>query len=138
MHLVVTLIVLDVNDIGDVESEEPDHLGPAEEPSAERATPGDLVLLSAFGNRALDSGREAVLEHFEDDARRRRTDTMNARQDARIEQIWQRPFESPYRGRRALVAPTALGRTLDPGEVTKRGADNAVSVDDAPASSITG
>jgi alkylated DNA repair dioxygenase AlkB len=75
-----------------------------------------------------------VLEHFEDDAGRRRTDAMNARQDASVEQIGQRTFESPYRGCRALVTPAALGRALDPGEVTKRRADNAVDVDRAPPS----
>jgi hypothetical protein len=75
---------------------------------------------------------EAVLEHFEDDARRCRTDAVNARQDAGIEQIGQRNFESSYCGRRALVAPTALGRALDPGEVTKRRADDAVDVDERP------
>jgi hypothetical protein len=96
MHLVVAAIVLDVNDIGDVDRDEPDYLGAAEEAGAERATPGYLVLLSAFDNRALDGRREAVLEHFEDDARRRRTDAVNARQDARIEQIGQRTFESAY------------------------------------------
>ena len=82
MHLAVAAIVLDVNDTGDIEGEEPDHLGPAQEAGAEGTAPGYLVLLSAFGNRALDGGRKAVLEHFEDDARRRRTDAVNARQDA--------------------------------------------------------
>ena len=95
------------------------------------------MLLPTFDNRALDGGREAVLEDFEDDARRRRTDAVNARQDARIQQIRQRTFESPYRGRRALVAPTALRRALDPAEVTKRRADDAVDVDERPRSSIT-
>jgi hypothetical protein len=89
MHLVIAAIVLDVNDIGDVERDEPDHLGPAQEGGAERTTAGYLMLLSAFDNGALYGGREAVLEHFENDARRRRTDTVNARQDASIEQIGQ-------------------------------------------------
>src|SRR5215213_4207753 len=132
MHLVIAAIVLDVNDIGDVERDEPDHLGPAQEGGAERTTAGYLMLLSAFDNGALYGGREAVLEHFEDDARRRRTDTVNAWQDASIEQIGQRTFESPYRGRRTLVAPAPLGRALDPGEVTKRRADDAVDVDERP------
>jgi hypothetical protein len=59
----------------------------------------DLVLLSTFGNRALDGGREAVLEHLEDDTRRCRTDAVNAWQDAGIEKIGQRTFESSYSGR---------------------------------------
>ena len=37
-----------------------------------------------------------MLEHFEDDARRRGADAVNARQDAGIEQIGQRTFESSY------------------------------------------
>jgi hypothetical protein len=115
-----------------LESDEPDHLGLAREAGEERTAPGYLVLLSTFDNRALDCGREAVLEHFEDDARRCRTDAVNARQDAGIEQIGQRTFESSYCGRRALVAPTALGRALDPGEVTKRRADDGVDVDESP------
>src|SRR5688572_10870503 len=57
---------------------------------------------------------------------------VNARQGAGIEQIGQRTFESSYGGRPALVAPTALGRALDPGEVTKRRADDAVDVDERP------
>jgi hypothetical protein len=73
-----------------------------------------------------------VLEDFADDARRRRTGAVNARQDTTIEQIGQRTFEAPYCGRRALVAPAALGRALDPGEVTKPGADDAVDVDESP------
>jgi hypothetical protein len=40
------------------------------------------MLLSAFDNCALDGGREAVLENFEVEARRRRTDAVNARLDA--------------------------------------------------------
>jgi hypothetical protein len=132
MHLAVAAIVLDVNDTGDMERDEPDHLGPAQEAGAKRTTAGDLVLLSAVDNCALDGRREAVLQYFEDDARRCRTDAVNARQDASIEQIGQRTFESPYRGRRALVAPAALGRALDRGEVTKRRADDAVDVDERP------
>ena len=114
IDLVVAAIVLDVNDTGDFERDEPDHLGPAQEAGLQRTTAGYFMLLSTFDNCALDGGREAVLEHLEDDARRRRTDAVNARQDAGIEQIGQRTFESPYRGRRALVAPAALGRALDP------------------------
>ena len=53
-------------------------------------------------------------------------------EDAGIEQIGRRTFESSYCGRRALVAPAALGRVLDPGEVTKRRADDAVDVDERP------
>ena len=55
-------------------------------PGAERTAPGYFMLLSTFDNGALDGGREAVLEHFEDDARRRRTDAVNPRQDASVEQ----------------------------------------------------
>src|SRR5437762_11219036 len=132
MHLAVAAIVLDVDDTADIEGDEPDDLGPAQEAGAEGAAPGDLVLLSACGNRALDGRRKAVLEHFEDDAGRRRTDAVNARQDAGVEHIGQWTFESSHRGGRALVAPAALGRALDPGEVAKRRADRAVDVDDRP------
>ena len=78
---------------------------------------------TAGGNRALDRGREAVLEHFEDDPRRCRTDAVNARQDAGDRADRAAAVRVGDRRRRALVAPAALGRALDPGEVAKRGAD---------------
>src|SRR5688572_24024090 len=130
MHLAVAAIVFDVDDTGDIDGEETTDLGPAQEAGAEGTAPGDLVLLSASGDRALDGGRKAVLEHFEDDARRGRADAVNARQDAGVEQIGQWTFEPSHRPGRALVAPAALSRALHPGEVAKRRADRAVDVDE--------
>jgi hypothetical protein len=51
MHLAVAAIILDVNDTGDFESDEPDHPSPAQEAGAERTAPGYLALLSTFDNR---------------------------------------------------------------------------------------
>src|SRR5215212_8858967 len=120
MHLAVAAIVFDVDNTGDIEGDEPDDLGPAQKAGAEGPAAGDLELLSACGNRALDGGRKAVFEHFEDDARRRRTDAVNPRQDAGVQQIGKWAFQSSHRGGRALVAPAALSRALNPGEVAKR------------------
>ena len=89
----------------------------------------DVAGLAAVGDGALDRGRRAGLQHLQDDARRGRTDVRNLPQRAvGLQQRLDRFFERQDRAGGALVAPHALLRLLDRGEVAQQRRDLAVQV----------
>ena len=69
------------------------------------------------------------MQHFEDDPGRRRADVGNLPQRAvRLQVRFDRLLQRQDRVRRALVAPHALLRFLDRGEVAQQGGDLAVHI----------
>src|SRR5687767_3544248 len=89
----------------------------AQETCSKRPPPGDFFLLPALGDRAFDGRREAVVQDFEDDARRCRANAVDTRQGAGIEQFGERALEPAHGRSRPLVSPSALRRTLHGGKI---------------------
>src|SRR6185503_20494135 len=67
VHLAVAAIVIDADDARNGEGEQSDDFRAAQETCAKAAASGDFFLLPADENRALDGGREAVIQDFEND-----------------------------------------------------------------------
>ena len=98
---------------------------------AEFAALLDGPCLSAFSDRALDSGRGARFQHFQDHARRGGADLGNlaertVRLEVRLER--RRQFGDGVGG--ALVSPLALLRGLYRREIAQQTNGHAVCVDD--------
>jgi hypothetical protein len=79
VHLKVAAVVFERHDIGNVERQQADHLGAAEEAPAQHPALNELLLASARSDSLLDGRRVSMFEHLVDDARRGGTDPMNAR-----------------------------------------------------------
>ena len=85
--------------------------------------------LPAVGDRPLDGRRRAGLQHLEDDPRRRGADVRDlAERAVGLEERVDRLVEREDRRRGALVAPHALLRRLDGGEIAQQRRDLAVQV----------
>jgi hypothetical protein len=87
VHLTVAAVVRHIDNVRDVDRQQPDDFGAAQEALAETAPPGNLLLLPAFGDGTFDRRREAVLQDLEDDSRGRRPDAVDTWQGTGVEQF---------------------------------------------------
>src|SRR4051812_33547212 len=121
VHLQVAAVVLDSRPLQRRVGQRREHLRTTEEVVAQPAPALDVCRLAAFGDGPFDRRRGARLEHLLDDARRRRADIRNFLQRAvRLEQRLNRLLEGEDGRCGAFIAPHALLRLLNRGEIAQQ------------------